>query len=258
MRNFDMTKTFRFLKKIIRVRFEKRGYRIFRPGPYMFFDFESFLYRHLEVHENLTYIQIGANDGVLNDPIYQFVVQNHKRVTGYLIEPVPEIYQRLVENYAKFEQIQAYNFAIHESEAEMKLYRVSPESEINLPKFAKGIASFDKDHWQKTLLVPGVEFMEAISVPCMSLKQFISREEIEEVDLLIIDTEGYDFEILKALLLAKFRPRIIRFEHGLRNNIMTLKDFMEICGELNSSGYQIIAESYDATAYLLDPNDLIF
>ena len=57
-----------------------------------------------------------------------------------------------------------------------------------------------------------------------------------------------DFEILK--------PNIIRFEHGLRNNLMTNKKFSKICKYLNSFGYQIITESYDATAYIIDPKVL--
>ena len=54
------------------------------------------------------------------------------------------------------------------------------------------------------------------------------------------------------------RPRIIRFEHGVRDRIMSESNFIEIIERLNSYGYQIMAESYDATAYLLEPRDLIF
>ena len=39
---------------------------------------------------------------------------------------------------------------------------------------------------------------------------------------------------------------------------MSYEDFTKVCGYLNSNGYQIIAESYDATAYLLEPSDLVF
>ena len=51
------------------------GLRVTRPGPYGIFDFESFLYRHIEVHKTLSFIQIGANDGVMNDPIFKFYMK---------------------------------------------------------------------------------------------------------------------------------------------------------------------------------------
>jgi hypothetical protein len=38
---------------------------------------------------------------------------------------------------------------------------------------------------------------------------------------------------------------------------MTSEAFLIICDYLNSKGYQIIAENYDATAYLLDADDLM-
>ena len=59
-----------------------------------------------------------------------------------------------------------------------------------------------------------------------------------------------DFSILQ--------PKMIRFEHGIRNEVMRPDKFLKVCDYLNSNGYQIITESYDATAYLLDPKDLIF
>ena len=234
------------------------GYRLYKPNPYAIFDFESFLTRHLEVHGNLSYIQIGANDGILNDPMYGFLNRNSEKVSGYLLEPIPSVFQTLVSNYAKFSGLKFYNFAIHRTNTEMQLYKVKQEYEKVLPDFTKGIASFDPEHWIKTTLVPNSSYIEAIRVECLSLSKFLELIDIDSLDLLIVDTEGYDFEILSSLLETKLRPRIIRFEHGVRNEIMTKSQFTDICAHLNLCGYQIIAESYDATAYLLDPNDLIF
>ena len=76
--------------------------------------------------------------------------------------------------------------------------------------------------------------------------------------MLLIDTEGYDYEILMSIDFKDIKPRIIRFEHGVRDSLMSIRNFKDVCGRLNSFGYQIFAESYDATAYLLDPADLIF
>ncbi len=236
----------------------KFGYRLYRPNPYAIFDFESFLTRHLAVHGHLSYIQIGANDGILNDPMFGFLKRNSENISGYLLEPIPKVYKSLVSNYKKFQGLEFFNYAIHETNSSMQLYKVKEEYEKQLPDFTKGIASFDPEHWIKTTLVPDSSYIEAINVECVSVCKFLEMNEITSLDLLIVDTEGYDFEILSSLLETSLRPRIIRFEHGVRNEIMTKSQFSDICASLNLNGYQIIAESYDATAYFLDPNDLIF
>ena len=92
----------------------------------------------------------------------------------------------------------------------------------------------------------------------LSFKDFIKANSIESIDLLLIDTEGYDYQILMSIDFNKFKPKIIRFEHGIRNQVMTISNFKDICNHLNSFGYQIITESYDATAYIIDESDLIF
>jgi FkbM family methyltransferase len=234
------------------------GYRVFRIGGYSVFDFESFLYRHLEVHKSLTFLQIGANDGVMNDPIYQFNMDNKTVVSGYVLEPLPDIYERLVENYKACNNIKPFNVAIHATEREMVLHRVNPLREAEVPEFARGIASFNEKHWEKTTLVPNADYMQEVKVKCISFADFIHSNAIKSLDLLLLDTEGYDYQILMSIDFSSIKPKMIRFEHGIRNQVMSPENFMAVCNHLNSCGYQIIAESYDATAYILDPSDLVF
>jgi FkbM family methyltransferase len=210
------------------------------------------------VHKTLTFLQIGANDGIMNDPVYQFNVANRDVISGFVLEPLPDIYEKLVKNYKCCPNIKPFNLAIHSTQSEMILHRVKPDRAADVSEFARGIASFDADHWKKTTLVPDADFMEQVKVSCVSFSDFIKSNAIDKLDLLLLDTEGYDFEILMSIDFAHIKPRIIRFEHGVRNSVMSSDQFIHVCNHLNSYGYQIIAESYDATAYLLDANDLAF
>ena len=236
----------------------RMGYRAYRIGKYEIFDFESFLYRHLAVHKSLTFLQIGANDGVMNDPIYKFNMDNKLVVSGFVLEPLTDIYERLVENYQACPNVKPFNLAIHATESEMVLHRVKPDRVAEVSYFARGIASFDETHWEKTTLVPNADYLEKVKVKCVSFPDFIKSNAIGKLDLLLLDTEGYDFQILMSIDFAYIKPKMIRFEHGVRNQVMSSENFTAVCSYLNSFGYQIIAESYDATAYLLDPADLIF
>ena len=253
-----MTNIFRRVKSSVLIFLRWIGFRVFRIGPYSIFDFESFLYRHLEVHKTLVFLQIGANDGVMNDPIYQFNMDNKSVVSGFVLEPLPDIYEKLAENYQSCPSIKPFNLAIHETEAEMVLHRVKPSLADEVPEFAIGVASFDETHWEKTTLVPNADYMEQVKVKCVSFPDFIKSNAIDKLDLLLLDTEGYDYQILMSIDFTHIKPRMIRFEHGVRHQVMSPDNFMSVCSYLNSFGYQIIAESYDATAYLLDPSDLVF
>ena len=253
-----MKDLFSRIKPIVRDLIRRRGYRAFKIGPYSIFDFESFLYRHLEVHKTFSFLQIGANDGVMNDPIYQFNMDNKSVVSGFVLEPLPDIYDKLVKNYQSCSNITAFNLAIHETETEMVLHRVKPALAALVPEFARGVASFDADHWEKTTIVPNAGYMEQVKVKCMSFANFVKSNGIDSLDLLLIDTEGYDYQILMSIDFTLIKPRMIRFEHGVRDKVMSPDNFTAVCSHLNSFGYQIIAESYDATAYLLDPTDLVF
>lgn len=245
-------------KQYARIILRSMGYRVFKIGPYSLFDFESFLYRHLAAHKHLTFLQIGANDGVMNDPIYQFNMDNKSVVTGFVLEPLPDTYEKLVENYKYSPGIKPFNLAIHATESEMVLHRVKPSLAVGIPAFARGIASFNEDHWKKSTLVPSLDYMEQVKVKCISFAEFVKSNDIKKLDLLLLDTEGYDYQILMSIDFTYIKPRMIRFEHGVRDKVMSPENFMAVCSYLNSFGYQIIAESYDATAYLLNPADLVF
>ena len=73
------------LKKIIKNVFKKIGYQITANNHFDFF--ESLLHALLNKNENLNFVQIGANDGVSFDPIFQFVTENHKQIKGVVLEP---------------------------------------------------------------------------------------------------------------------------------------------------------------------------
>lgn len=247
------------VKKLIRYLLRRNRLRVYRIGSYSIFDFESFLYRHLAVHKKLSFVQIGANDGIMNDPIYQFNVANKDVVSGFVLEPLPDIFEKLVENYKCCQNIKPVNLAIHSTQSEMILHRVKPERAAEVPAFARGIASFDGDHWKKTEIIPSSDFMEQVKIKCISFSEFVKINAIKNnLDLLLLDAEGYDYEILLSIDFSIVKPKIIHFEHGVRHALMSSEQFMLICEHLNAHGYQIIAESYDATAYLLDPNDLVF
>ena len=195
-------------------------------------------------------IQIGANDGTTYDPIHDFIVTNRSRVKGIMLEPLRDFYEQLVRTYGRYPGIQALPLAIHNSEKTMLLHRVDPERLSTLPSFVKGIASFDADYHTKSNTPSDAIVAERVN--CITMSELIANYGVKKIDLLCVDTEGYDAEILRALDFDNIRPAIIMFEHGLRNGVMSGDTFAEVVMRLNQYGYDVMIQDYDVIAHLRD------
>ena len=72
-----------------------------------------------------------------------------------------------------------------------------------------------------------------VEVNCITLDKIISVHlENKTIDFISIDTEGYEFEILKGLNLDKNKPRYMLIE-------IYQKDYEKICNYLTSKNYYL-------------------
>lgn len=196
----------------------------------------------------LQFIQIGANDGHRFDPLHEFAVSPNFALSGLAVEPVPRFYEALREVYRNQPNIKPINAAIHNDMTEATLYVVGEAYESLVPEWALGTASFNKAHVIKPQ-VPEA-YVEAIQVPCLSLSELMRQEGVQNIDLLQIDTEGYDGEIIRSIDFDKVRPAMIHFEHGMADGVMSRADFDDLVSLFNKQGYQVLPENYDAVAFL--------
>lgn len=228
------------LKKII----YKKGYKISRTRNFVFL--ENILNKLITQKGKINFVQIGGNDGVNDDPLFHFVTWNKNKVSGYILEPVSDYFKDLQNNYKNHPAIKMLNLAIHNSEEEMIIHRVNPKSAKILPRYSKGIASFNKEH-HINCKIPSQHILEE-TVNCISLENLIKNHEIKNLDLLQIDTEGYDAEIILNINFNKIKPSIINFEHYIPNTMST-ETFNEILKVLHENDYEIWQEMNDITAY---------
>jgi FkbM family methyltransferase len=156
----------------------------------------------------IQFIQVGANDGVRFDDLY-FTVTN-SRWSGLVIEPLPNMYQRLVRNYQDHTQVIPLNLAIHPSASKATIYHVKSSTLSKYPDYAVGIPSMLRSH----LIDHGVseDDIEETVVPCKPLTQVAMETGFTDIDVLQIDTEGFDFEVLRTVDFSVMKPTIIKFE----------------------------------------------
>ena len=162
--------------------------------------------------KQVKFIQIGANDGQLNDPIYPYIKQG--KFKGILVEPLPPLFEKLKQTYKGIDGLVFENVGITDSDGNMGFYFLPPE--YNEPDWLQQIGTFDKKAIELNLetLPQLVSKVQTTTVATISLNTLINRNKVKELDLLIIDAEGFEYKILKQLQGLKVKPGIIVFEWG--------------------------------------------
>src|SRR5436190_4439800 len=76
--------------------------------------------------DQLSFVQIGAHDGLHADPVRPFITRFHWK--GVLVEPQPKIFQRLVKNYSAEKQLIFENAAVGPTDGTATLYTFKESS----------------------------------------------------------------------------------------------------------------------------------
>jgi len=203
------------MKKLLQSLFQSAGYRVEKirprlPGPELIvFDFvvQTVMSRF---GEDVTFVEIGANDGQLEDPLYPWVRRFPWR--GVFVEPQPELCSKLRTLWDGRDGVSVIQAAIGTRAGKTTLWCVK---DIPGGSNFSGLASLDRD----TLLkhrhrIPDIESrIEPIEVDVITITELLERAGLESLDILQVDAEGYDFEIIKMVDFARIKPRIINYEH---------------------------------------------
>jgi FkbM family methyltransferase len=165
-----------------------------------------------EVFPDAFVVQIGANDGIAGDPLVNAFSKT--RWSGLLVEPVPHLYEALVARYRDRPGVRVERAAVSTSDGEAPLYRLRSVPG-KTPEWFNQLATLNRDVLLKhRSSVPEMEsLLIEERVPTVRLETLLLRYGVSRIDLLVIDTEGHDFEILRGLDFARFRPVLLMFEH---------------------------------------------
>ena len=201
--------------------------------------FDLVVHRLIADRPDLFFLQIGAHDGKDDDPLRQYVTRHHWR--GILVEPQPDMFARLTENYRSEPQLAFEQAAIANFDGKMTLYRPSGQ--------AGGGADTCRATFNRDLLLKQVGYnvpIDEISVPAITISSLLAKHGVQRIDLLQIDTEGFDFEIIKMALAANVKPTVVHFEHLLLSDA----DRQQCYADLARQGYRLSRNGINTIAYL--------
>lgn len=158
-------------------------------------------------------VQIGSNDGKTNDPLYDLFTR-YSAWRGLLVEPIAYLCERLRANYPDTDRFAIANVAINQG-TDLPFYYFDPQAKIDhpeIPNWYDQLASFDRNHLMKHFDGMLEPYIRVLDVKGMTLPDLLDAESVAYIDLIHIDTEGYDWKVLQQLDLKHYSPDFILFE----------------------------------------------
>lgn len=197
-----------------------------------------------EVFPAAAFVEIGANDGEQHDHLRPMILE--RRWRGVMVEPVPYVFERLRANYASVDRVAVENAAIADRDGHQPFYHLAPVADYEaegLPQWYDGIGSFSResvlDHQR---LIPDIESrLVETEVPCLTFDTLCAKHGLGQVDLLLVDTEGYDYEVLRTIDFQRHRPALVIYEHYH----LSEDDQASAQHELRGAGYETMSEGFD-------------
>ena len=158
-------------------------------------------------------IVLGAHIGVhIKDEISKI-----KDSSILLVEPVPHNISAIKENLKEFKNIHLEPVAVASVRETKDFFFVKATSINKLKKhWASGIGSFNKNHLlnhrTKRFLIEEDD-IDKIQIKTVKFEDLIEKYSITEIDKILIDIEGYEYEILRDMDLKKVQINSILFEY---------------------------------------------
>ena len=194
-----------------------------------FFDFyyqkKLFSFLKNRGYKNFNFLfDIGAHHG---ESIKLFL-SNFKIKNIYSFEASNENFKILEKNTRKLQKkfndvnILIENFAVGNEEKNVKMKQMNESSSSTLNSYNVKSKYFKK----KSLFLfssKNQNFFSEIDVKQVSLSNYINEKNIEKIDFIKIDTEGYEYYVLKGLQNQFQKIKLILFEHHYDN--MLIKDY---------------------------------
>lgn len=206
----------------------------------------------LIAEQPVTIVQVGANDGSANDPLGRMIAAHPDSIArALLFEPQASAYARLSERYRDRDNIICRNAAVDHKAGTQTVYSVDREAasaRLGRP-ISDGIASFDREHVVTVLAdnAPGLttrdleQMVTAQTVEVTTLSDAATDAGIDSPDILLVDTEGFDAEIMSMALQVGWQPRLLQYEH----KHLSTADRRRISARLRQLGYRLWADHAD-------------
>jgi FkbM family methyltransferase len=123
------------------------------------------------LNENSIVLDLGGYEGTWTQKIF-----DKYQCNIHVFEPIPNLYEKLVDKFKNYDKIKVYNFGISDEDKEIEISLLNDGSSFYL------------------------ESENKVSAKVMSLIKFINENQLNEIDLIKINIEGDEFPVLKSVI----------------------------------------------------------
>lgn len=179
-------------------------------------------------------VQVGTNTG--NDHVLQLCKQQQFDQI-FLVEPFAIHNESIHKYYAGISNYTVDNIAIvPKSVANVDFYYTDNDGPAGHPCKSYEVASIKPDH----LVKHNYSYMSLrkISVPALTMNEYLTKYNLRQIDYLFLDIEGIDFEVLETIDFSTFDIRNLQIEH-LHLDKNKLLQFMKSKGYTATKGMDL-------------------
>ncbi len=170
----------------------------------------KFFKKKIDKKKEITVVDVGAHKGETID----LFTKNFNACSIYSFEPNKNLFNELLKKY-KSKNIKIFNMGMGEKleQRELKIFKDTSSSTFN--NINENTNYFKRKKKIMSLFLPGEIFLkEQQMVKICILSEFFDNEKLYKIDILKIDTEGYELNVLKGINELHFKNiKFIYFEH---------------------------------------------
>jgi len=149
-----------------------------------------------------TFIEIGANDGKTGSFTYNLAEIGWN---GLNFEPIPRLYEQCCLNHKNHKNVKNFQIGIGDTSTEATIIDANTLSTIdvdtikaysNTPQFS---SHFNKNNTFHTIKIETLDTM-------------LEKTNTTDIDILVLDVEGYEEKVLNGFTIEKYKPKICIIE----------------------------------------------
>ena len=196
--------------------------------------------------EKFDLVIIGAHTGL---GLEELILKQKNKVL--LIEPVNYNLRSLKNRFKNINNIIFENVGVSNEKKQLKFYYVKESYVKKLGKeWGSGIGSFKKkhilDHHRKRFQIIESD-IEEVDVKIVVFNDLVEKYNISEIEYLFIDTEGYDYQIIKSIDFNKTKINKVKFEYKHLDDTfkfdIKLLELREMFNQLNNKEIDVDDEN---------------
>jgi FkbM family methyltransferase len=190
-----------------------------------------------------TFLQIGANDGYLSDPLNLAIFRH--RLTGTFVEPQINYFNELQRTYRNFPGMRFLQVAIAAQAGSTTMYTLDCSSG-RLPGWAHGVGTLLHEQIRKFGdQIDNIDsYIRSTDVQCITVPDLLDRSGNSDPDIIVVDAEGFDHAILSQFDFAGLSTRLVIYE----TESMARDDAADLARRLDESGFAIVEAGQDTLA----------